>query len=134
MAEDNMEHQLHMISAHKYAVQEAVKGYAEAGIHAMDCTKNPSRPLMITMENIFPERYGGHPEELKTLIRESRREMVARLSHDKIKDPAGAMITLEEAKARGNIALAGEIKMIQNPYKRTGVTEEQAWKEADDHI
>ena len=133
-AEDNKEHQMHMISAHKYAVQEAIKGYAEAGIHAMDCTINQKRPIMITMENIFPERYGGHPQELKELIRESRKEMVERLTHDKIKDPSGSRITLEEARARGNIALAGEIKEVDNPYKRPGITEEQAWKKAEEHI
>ena len=89
---------------------------------------------MITMENIFPERYGGHPQELKELIRESRKEMVERLTHDKIKDPSGSRITLEEARARGNIALAGEIKEVDNPYKRPGITEEQAWKKAEEHI
>ena len=122
MADDNYEQQQHMISAHKYAIREAVKGYAEAGIHAMDCTVDPKRPIMITMENIFPERYGGHPEELKKLIRESREEMVERLSHERIKDPAG------RKDAHGNII------MVDNPYKRSGVTEEQARKEAEEHI
>ena len=37
--------------------------------------KNLEKPLFITMENIFPESYGGHPQELKKLVLESRKKM-----------------------------------------------------------
>jgi len=41
--------------------------------------KNLEKPLFITMENIFPESYGGHPQELKKLILDSRRKMASML-------------------------------------------------------
>jgi len=121
-AEDTAEHEQHMVSAHKYAVKEAVKGYAEAGIHAMDCTIDNNRPITITMENIFPERYGGHPQELKELILKSREEMVKRLTEPRIPDPAGI-------KEGDN----GKVREIENPWYR-GMSKEQAWKEAEDHV
>jgi hypothetical protein len=121
-AEDNAETQQHMISAHKYAVKEAVKGYAESGIHAMDCTIDEKRPIAITMENIFPERYGGHPQELKDLILRARKEMVTRLTEPEILDPSG----LKEGEN-------GKVRTIKNPWYR-GMNKEQAWNEAEEHI
>ena len=121
-AEDNAEQQQHMVSAHKYAVKEAVKGYAEAGIHAMDCTIDDKRPVTITMENIFPERYGGHPQELKELIQKARVEMVKRLTDPEILDPSGI-------KEGDN----GQVRTINNPWFR-GISKEQAQEEAEEHI
>ena len=121
-ARDSRESQEHLKNADKYAIREAVKSYAEAGIHAMECTINQDKPVMITMENIFPERYGGHPEELKNLIRKSREEMVNRLSHRYIEDPAG----IKDSDT-------GLIKKIPNPYFR-GISEEEAIKKAETHI
>jgi hypothetical protein len=74
--------QEHVESARKYALKESFRSYAEAGMHAWQTTKQKNlqeRPLMVTMENIFPESYGSHPEELKNLITGARREMAQRL-------------------------------------------------------
>jgi len=67
-----------VISAKKYALERSAKGYALSGIRAMEETKKKDleKPLFITMENIFPESYGGHPQELKKLVLDSRKEMV----------------------------------------------------------
>ncbi len=132
-AEDSAETQRYLVSADKYAVREATKSYAEAAIHAMDCTKNPKNPLVITMENIFPERYGGHPEELRHLIYKSRDEMVRRLSSRTIEDPAGRRYTKEEAEQLGNPNLFGKIRQIDNPYYR-GMNPEEAREKAETHI
>jgi hypothetical protein len=35
-------------------------------------SKNLEKPLYISPENIFPEQYGAHPQELKELIQKSR--------------------------------------------------------------
>ena len=66
-----------VMSAKKYALEKSFSGYALSGMRAMEETKkkNLEKPLFITMENIFPESYGGHPEELKKLVLESRKEM-----------------------------------------------------------
>ncbi|MBW2984650.1 sugar phosphate isomerase/epimerase [Candidatus Woesearchaeota archaeon] len=132
-AEDSHETQEYLVSADKYAVRESTKSYAEAGIHAMDCTINPRNPVVITMENIFPERYGGHPEELRNLIHKAREEMVNRLSHRTIEDPAGRRYTREEAQQLGRPDLYGKIRHIQNPYFRN-MNEEEARKKAAQHI
>ena len=80
-ADDSRETQKHVMSARKYALKESYDSYAEAGMHAMDITrqKKLEKPLMITMENIFPESYGAHPDELKNLIENSRKKMAERL-------------------------------------------------------
>ena len=119
---DLREHEEHMLSATKYAINEAIKGYAESAIHAMDCTIDSKRPITITMENIFPERYGGHPQELKELILKSREEMVKRLTEPKIPDPSGV-------RDEGT----GEPRIIDNPWFR-GMSSEEAWKKAEEHI
>jgi len=66
-----------VMSAKKYALEKSFDGYALSGMHAMEETKEKKleKPLFITMENIFPESYGGHPEELKKLVLESRKKM-----------------------------------------------------------
>ncbi|MBW2966812.1 hypothetical protein KY342_06945 [Candidatus Woesearchaeota archaeon] len=80
-AEDSRETQEHVMSARKYALKESYDSYAEAGLHALDQTKGKhlGKPLIITMENIFPESYGAHPDELKSLIENSRKRMTERL-------------------------------------------------------
>ena len=64
-------------SVEKYALDKSYDSYAQAGMYAMELTKRKhlDNPLTITMENIFPEQYGSHPEELKSLINKSRERM-----------------------------------------------------------
>ncbi|MBW2992817.1 hypothetical protein KY345_06395 [Candidatus Woesearchaeota archaeon] len=133
-ARDTRETWENVVSARKYALEQAKKGYADAGIYAMDTTskKGLSQPIYITMENIFPERYGAHPQELKRLVLDAREQMVKKLSADKIEDPTGVVYTTKEAKEVGQPFLAGKPKLIDNPYKR--MTEEQARKAAEQHI
>jgi len=77
LAEQSRESQQHVTSAKKYALDESFKSYAESGIYAMDQTKykHTERPIFITMENIFPESFGSHPDELKELVMKSREKM-----------------------------------------------------------
>ncbi len=92
-ARDAEETMTHIQSSEKYALNQSFRSYAEAGIHAYDQTneKHLKNPLAVTMENIFPESYGSHPDELKELVLNSREEM-ARLLHDERGVP------LDEAK------------------------------------
>jgi len=83
-AREALESMEHIQSARKYALGESHRSYAEAGLYAYDETTQKGlkkNPLMVTMENIFPESYGGHPEELMDLIEGSRKEM-AKMLHD----------------------------------------------------
>ena len=71
-------------SVDKYALERSYDSYAQAGMYAMELTekKHLDKPLMITMENIFPEQYGSHPEELRNLVNHSREKM-AEILHKK---------------------------------------------------
>ncbi|MBW2978242.1 sugar phosphate isomerase/epimerase [Candidatus Woesearchaeota archaeon] len=92
-AEDSFETQQHVLSARKYALKESFRSYAESGIHAMDTTRSKGleKPVFVTMENIFPESYGSHPDELKNLVLESR-ETMAEMLHEK------RNVSMEEAR------------------------------------
>ena len=72
-----------VISAKKFALERSAGGYALSGMHAWEETKkkNLEKPIFITMENIFPESYGGHPQELKKLVLESRKKMINMLKN-----------------------------------------------------
>ena len=50
----------------------------------MNKTKDPNNPVLIAVENLFPERFGGHIEEVKWVIRKSRERMVELLTEPKI--------------------------------------------------
>ncbi|HZX45501.1 MAG TPA: hypothetical protein VFF28_07520, partial [Candidatus Nanoarchaeia archaeon] len=75
-AEDTAETKEHIVTPSKRFKLHAARFYAEAGIRAMQRTKDPNTPVFIAIENIFPERFGGHPEELKFVIDQSRKWMV----------------------------------------------------------
>lgn len=117
----------HVLTMEEYAKKQTLKSYAEAGIYAMtETVKNPhaTRDIFVAPENVFPEMgYGSHPEELIELIRESRTAMVDMLTKEKIPDPQG----------RRDIN-TGELIIVENPYFRSGISVEQAKKEANDHI
>jgi sugar phosphate isomerase/epimerase len=110
-AQDSKETQQHIMSARKYALNESYNSYAEAGVHAFDLTKQRhlEKPLMITMENIFPESYGAHPDELKALIQNSRKQMAE-------------LITSPTIEGR------------PNPNFRSGISKAEAEKAAETHI
>jgi hypothetical protein len=133
-AKDSRESWENVVSARKYALEQAKRAYAEAGIFAMDVSKSKhtENPIYLAMENIFPDRFGSHPDELKKLVLDSRQEMIKRLSSEKIEDPQGTVYNTDEAKSIGQPWLAGKPKMIDNPYKR--MNEEEARKAADEHI
>jgi len=84
-AEEAIERIRHVQSAETYALLEACDAYADLGIAAMrqsDRLKKEGRlnkPLAVAMENLFPEQYGSHPDELKLLVLQSREAMVKKL-------------------------------------------------------
>lgn len=102
-AEESMETIRNIESAETYAFKEACDAYAEAAISAMQHSDKLQKegklkkPLAIAMENLFPESYGAHPDELIKLVHGSRERMA-------------------------------------NMLKQRGMVEEQARKEANEHI
>ena len=102
-AEESFETIRHVESAETYAVKEAWDAYADLGINAMRESNKlkklgkMQKPLAVAMENLFPEHYGSHPDELIVLVKGARSRM--------------------------------EKKLVQ-----LGMNEEQAKKEANEHL
>ncbi len=84
-AEEAMETIKHVQSAETYALEEAYDSYAQAGIAAMKQSEKMERkgilkkPITVAMENLFPESFGSHPDELIDLVLSSRKKMAERL-------------------------------------------------------
>jgi sugar phosphate isomerase/epimerase len=103
-ARDAEETMRHVKSAETYALNESYGAYAEAGITAMEQSNKLEKqgklkePIFVAMENIFPESYGSHPEEMINLVEGARKRM------------AGMLV------------------------QQRGYSEEQAKKEAEDHV
>src|SRR3989338_2346843 len=80
-AAEQLETIKHIQSAETFALEQAYDSYAQAGISAMRQSEKMQRagqlkkPIAIAMENLFPESYGAHPDELIKLVLESRKRM-----------------------------------------------------------
>ncbi len=135
---------------------------ARAGEYAMEMTKKKHlpNPLFVAPENIFPESYGAHPQELKKLILEARdkmaedlavaygKEEAERLAKDHIKatfDVGHAYTwrkffekkpgeTMEQADKRFNKWLAGQVKELTDEgiIGHVHVSDNFGW--ADEHV
>ncbi len=89
-AEEAMETIKHVQSSETYALQEAYDAYAQAGMFAMEQTKKlgskARKPLAVAMENLFPEGYGAHPDEIINLVQKSRERMAEMLTRKGLSD------------------------------------------------
>src|SRR3989344_4868993 len=86
------EEQIRNVQSHKrYGLAEAYDAYAEAGMAAMVKSDQIEKlgpgklksPIFVAMENIFPENYGGHPDELIGLVTKSRDRMTQKLMQER---------------------------------------------------
>ncbi len=123
-AEDTALTKHHIITPVKRFKFHAARMYAEAGMRAMQRTKDHSNPIFLAIENIFPERFGGHPEELKYVIDESRKWFVDFLTKKEI-----WFGIQERAKDTYEGTLKGE-----NPYYKPGISKEEAERLANTYI
>ena len=90
-------------------------------------TRAPNNPVTVAFEHIFPERFGGHLEELRWIITKSRERMVEMLTHPEIEYGASmAPEVMDEEKLRKGV-------IQPNPYYM-GVSREEAQKLAERHI
>lgn len=63
------------------AIKKTSDTISDAAMHAFNVEKHKKlkKDLYISPENIFPEQYGSHPDELKKIVIESRKAMVEKL-------------------------------------------------------
>ncbi len=89
-------------SADTYAFREACDAYAQSAVSAMlhsqklDKEGKLKRPLAIAMENLFPEHYGSHPDELIKLVHGSRQRMQELLQQGRGMSPEEARKKAQE--------------------------------------
>ncbi|MBI2574592.1 sugar phosphate isomerase/epimerase [Candidatus Woesearchaeota archaeon] len=80
-ARDIEERQKYIKPIKEYAIQKSADTIARAGLFAMQKSeqmKTPE-PIFVAPENIFPETYGSHPQELRSLIVAARKSMAQEL-------------------------------------------------------
>ena len=133
-AEDTAETKKNLITPIKRLEQHGSRMYAEAAIHAMQKTKDSNNPVVVTVENLFPERFGGHLEELKWTIKKSREKMVEMLTEPEIQLGVSRMpVGMDEQKMNDALEPGNKDFLQENPYY-LGVSKEEAAKIAEKHI
>jgi len=135
-AQDTAETKENLITPIKRLEVSGTRMYAEAGIHAMRKSKNEENPVTVAIENLFPERFGGHLEELKWIIQKSREKMVEMLTEPKI-HLGVSRNPIEMNQDKLNKAFPGADRgkdmMQENPYYK-GISKEEAEELARKHI
>ena len=93
-SEEAVEQIRNIESAETYAIKEAYDAYAQSAISAMrqsDALEKKGKlkkPIAVALENLFPEAYGSHPDELKSLVLGSRERMVELLKQQGMAEEA----------------------------------------------
>ncbi|RMF06984.1 sugar phosphate isomerase/epimerase [Candidatus Woesearchaeota archaeon] len=128
-AHDAMETMRHLTTPEKFLKEHGVRGYAEAAYDAYRLTKDPKNPLVLNLENIFPERFAGHPQELKWLVKEVRKTFADMLTKKKLPwmESDGDYFKPPDGKP-------GTWKPGLNPYYQKGISRKEAEKLAERHI
>ncbi len=131
-AEEIYETMRHLTTPEKHFETHTAKEYALAGIHAYERSTDPRKPVVLTLENIFPERYGGHPQELKEIVYTARRKMTDMLTNKEM-PWTGSEGDYMERTGKGPYDRK-VYKPGPNPYYRAGMSRQEAEKVAERHI
>ncbi len=85
-AQQTIETVSHLRPIENYALGKTADTVARAAIYAWDKEKHLredvtkgeklEKPLFVAVENFFPEQYGGHPDEIKKIVKEARATMI----------------------------------------------------------
>lgn len=90
-----------------YAKQKLFDSYAQMGIFSMQETvmnKNAERPIYVGPEIGWPTYWGGHPEEFKEIIKESRKKMINLLTKPTLEGKPNPFYTGMDEKTASNKA------------------------------
>ncbi len=115
----------------EFGIKNSAKAIANAAMYGYEVEKEQklSRPITLVPENWTPEQYGSHPQELKTLVQESRKSMVEDLVKKKGLDKDEAQkIAKERIKATFDI---GHLNMWKKYFDGT---EKEFKKWVDDQV
>ncbi len=128
-AHEQMENIKHVESAETYAFNQSCGAYADAAIKAMQESDKLEKagklknPLFIAMENLFPESYGAHPDELINLVEGSRQQMIHSLQQKGYSESQAKQEAKDHIKATLD---TGHMNMWRKYWKgKEGQTPEQ---------
>jgi hypothetical protein len=124
-AEDTNETKEHLITPIKRLEKHGTLMYAMAAQRAFHRSKDPNKPVVLTIENLFPEKFGGHPKELMWLIDKTREKLVEILTTEI--SPYGYT---EKEKTWKEVEEEGGT----NPYYVPGMTKQKAIEVAKTHV
>lgn len=113
-----------------FAFKRSTDGYAKAAVWAYDETHNRTdvkRPIYIGPEIGWPDYFGGHPDEFKKLILDSRKRMIKLVTDPKLTNEEGQYVDKE-----GNPV--NKEKAAENPYYRQSISPADAAQMAERHI
>lgn len=117
----------HIQDISKYGKAQSIKSFADAGLYALDVTRDAKtdKPIFISPENIFPEfGYGSHPNELIEIVNDSREAMAERLVKER-----GMHYSEAKRLAKRHIAATLDTEHLglwkKNFVRRSGETEEK---------
>ena len=119
----------HIITPIKRLEKQGVRLYAEAGLHALRKTRDPNNPVTVAIEHIFPERFGGHLEELRWIVKKSREKFVDMVTQPEIE--YGTSLAPQEID-KEKLDREEGIKQ-PNPYYM-GISRQEAELLAEKHI
>ncbi|HLC95851.1 MAG TPA: TIM barrel protein [Candidatus Nanoarchaeia archaeon] len=123
-AEDTAETKAHIVTPFKRFKLHIARYYAEAAMRALQRTKDPNDPIYLSIEHIFPERFGGHPAELKYVIDESRKWFTKLLTEKVI--PHGVMTAENDTWDKQTKGLS--------PFYKPGMSKNEADQLAEKYI
>ncbi|MFH1642538.1 MAG: TIM barrel protein [Nanoarchaeota archaeon] len=123
-AEDTAETKRHIVTPLKKFKMHSARLYAEAGLRTLQRTKDESNPLFLAIENIFPDRFGGHPQELKWVIDEARGWFVKFLTEKEV--PFGLYDKTYDK--------TGSDRNAPSPFYVEGMSKNEAEKLAEKHL
>ncbi len=107
------------VSMESYAVGKTADTLARAAEFAMARSKHLKEPLFVAPENIFPEQYGAHPQELKQVVLESRKRFVELMKGKGMSESQAAQLASKHIRATFDIGHAHTWKKYYqgNPKK-----------------
>lgn len=104
--------QKRIVPIRKFGTEKAAENMAKLALYAYDVEKERGlkKPMFIAPENLSPEMYGAHPQELKEMIMKTREQMVNELTnkngHYKLSEKEAKKIAEEHVKATFDISHA----------------------------
>lgn len=73
------EFQKNVVNMEDYALAQSAKGYTDLAMYAFDRSKKTSKPIALTLENVYPETYGSTADEIINVVNKTRDEFTRRL-------------------------------------------------------